>query len=79
VHWLMSIAALFPPTLAPMAAIAESPQTSSTSGVITGDRESVSVQLRGRVFDPNSAQDDEVQRRRAIFNATQAWKTSRST
>ena len=71
-HWLVSIAVLFPLTLAPVVAIAESPQIQSTSKVTTEDPESVRVQPRGRVFDPNSAQDDEVQRRLTIFNATQA-------
>jgi hypothetical protein len=71
-HWLVSIAVLFPLTLAPVVAIAESPQIPSTSRVTTEDPESVRVQPRGRVFDPNSAQDDEVQRRLTIFNATQA-------
>jgi len=71
-HWLVSIAVLFPLTLAPVVAIAESPQIPSTSKVTTEDLESVRVQPRGRVFDPNSAQDDEVQRRLTIFNATQA-------
>ena len=71
-HWLVSIAVLFPLTLAPVVAIAESPQIPSTSKVTTEDPESVRVQPRGRVFDPNSAQDDEVQRRLTIFNATQA-------
>ena len=71
-HWLVSIAVLFPLTLAPVVAIAESPQIPSTSRVTTEDPESVRVQPRGRVFDPNSAQDDEVQRRLTIFNATRA-------
>jgi len=71
-HWLVSIAVLFPLTLAPVVAIAETPQIPSTSRVTTEDPESVRVQPRGRVFDPNSAQDDEVQRRLTIFNATQA-------
>ena len=71
-HWLVSIAVLFPLTLAPVVAIAESPQIPSTSRVTTEDPDSVRVQPRGRVFDPNSAQDDEVQRRLTIFNATQA-------
>jgi hypothetical protein len=71
-HWLVSIAVLFPLTLAPVVAIAESPQIPSTSRVTTEDPESVRVQPRGRVFDPNSAQDDEVQRCLTIFNATQA-------
>ena len=68
-HWLVSIAVLLPLTFAPVVAIAESPQNSR----VTADApESVRVQPRGRIFDPNSAQDDEVQRRLTIFNATQA-------
>lgn len=71
-HWLVSIAVLLPLTLAPVVAIAESPQIPSTSRVTTENPESARVQPRGRVFDPNSSQDDEVQRRLTIFNATQA-------
>jgi hypothetical protein len=73
-HWLVSIAVLFPLTIAPVVAIAESPQIPSTSRGATEDPESVRVQPRGRNFAPNSAQDDEVQRRITIFNATQAVK-----
>jgi hypothetical protein len=68
-HWLVSIAVLLPLTFPPVVAIAESPQNSR----VTADApESVRVQPRGRIFDPNSAQEDEVQRRITIFNATQA-------
>ena len=68
-HWLVSIAVLLPLTFASIVAIAESPQNSR---VTANAPESVRVQPRGRIFDPNSAQDDEVQRRLTIFNATQA-------
>jgi len=71
-HWLVSIAVLFPLTLAPVVAIAESPQIPSTSKVTTEDPESVRVQPRGPVFDPNSVQYDEVQRHLTIFNTNQA-------
>jgi hypothetical protein len=68
-HWLVSISVLLPLTFAPFVAIAESPQNSK----VTADApEIVRVQPRGRIFDPNSAQEDEVQRRITIFNATQA-------
>ena len=67
-HWLVSIAVLFTLTFAPVAAIAESSQNSR----VTADApESVRVQPRGRIFDPNSTQEEEVQRRITIFNATQ--------
>jgi len=67
-HWLVSIAVLFL-TFAPVVAIAEPPQKSR----VTADApESVRVQPRGRIFDPNSPQEEEVQRRITIFNATQA-------
>jgi len=67
--WLVSIALLLPLTFAPFVASAESPQNSR----VTADApESVRVQPRGRIFDPNSPQEEEVQRRITIFNATQA-------
>jgi len=62
--WLVSIAVLFPLTLAPVVAIAESLQIPSTSRITTDDPESIRVQPRGGVFAP--------QRRLAIFSATQA-------
>jgi hypothetical protein len=71
-HRLVPIAVLLPLTFAPVVAIAESPQMLSTSRVTAEDPESVRVQPRGRIFAPHSAQDDEVQRRLTIFNATQA-------
>ena len=68
-HWLVSIAVLFSLTFAPVVAIAESSQNSR----VTADApESVRVQPRGRIFDPSSTQEEEVQRRITIFNATQA-------
>ena len=68
-HWLVSIAVLFTLTFAPVVAIAESSQNSR----VTADApERVRVQPRGRIFDPNSTQEEEVQRRITIFNATQA-------
>ena len=68
-HWLVSIAVLFTLTFASVVAVAESSQNSR----VTADApESVRVQPRGRIFDPNSTQEEEVQRRITIFNATQA-------
>ena len=70
-HWLVSIAVLFTLTFASVVAVAESSQNSR----VTADApESVRVQPRGRSFDPNSAREEEVQRRITIFNATQAVK-----
>ena len=67
-HWLVSIAVLFTLTFASVVAVAESSQNSR----VTADApESVRVQPRGRSFDPNSAREEEVQRRITIFNATQ--------
>jgi hypothetical protein len=73
-HWVKSISVLLLLTLAPVVAIAESQRIPSCSSVTTEEPESVHVQPRGRAFAPNSAQEDEVQRRITIFNANQAME-----
>jgi hypothetical protein len=75
-HLLSRVSALLAVTVTPLAAMAE-PSSVPPPGAGVGVAESVHVQPRGSTFAPNSAEDDAVQKRITIFNATQrlldAW------
>jgi hypothetical protein len=75
-HLLSRVTALLAFTVTPLAAMAEPPSV-TPPGAGVGVAESVHVQPRGSTFAPNSAQEDAVQKRITIFNATQgaldAW------
>ena len=57
-------------TIIPPAVLAE-PLSTQPPAAAPGAAESVRVQPRGSAFAPNSAEDDAVQKRITIFNATQ--------
>jgi hypothetical protein len=75
-HLLSRVSALLAVTVTPLAAMAE-PSSVPPPGAGVGVAESVHVQPRGSTFAPNSAEEDAVQKRITIFNATQrlldAW------
>jgi hypothetical protein len=75
-HLLSRVSVLVAVTVTPLAAIAESPSV-TPPGADVVVAESVHVQPRGSTFAPNSAEEDAVQKRITIFNATQgtldAW------
>ena len=70
-HLLSRVTVLFALTGTPLAAMAEPPSVPLPMGG-AGVAESVHVQPRGSHFAPNSAEDDAIQKRMTIFNATQA-------
>jgi len=75
-HLLSRVTVLLAFTVTPLAAMAEPPSVPLPEAGV-GVAEGVHVQPRGSTFAPNSAEDDTVQKRITIFNATQklldAW------
>jgi hypothetical protein len=75
-HLVSRVTVLLALTVTPLAAMAEPPSV-TPPGAGVGVAESVHVQPRGSTFAPNSAEEDAVQKRITIFNATQgvldAW------
>jgi len=75
-HLLSRVTVLLAFTIAPLAAMAEQ-HSVPPPGAGVGVAESVHVQPRGNTFAPNSAEEDALQKRITIFNATQrlldAW------
>jgi hypothetical protein len=81
-HLLSRVTVLLAFTVTPLAAMAEPPSV-PPRGTGVGVAESVHVQPRGSTFAPNSAEEDAVQKRITMFNATQrvldAWFDSKLT
>jgi hypothetical protein len=75
-HLLSRVTVLLAFTVTPLAAMAEPPSV-PPRGAGVGVAESVHVQPRESTFAPNSAEEDAVQKRITMFNATQrvldAW------
>jgi hypothetical protein len=75
-HLLSRATVLLVFAVTPLAAMAE-PLSVTPPGVGVGVAQSVHVQPRGNTLTPNSAEEDAVQKRITIFNATQevmdAW------
>jgi hypothetical protein len=75
-HLVSRVTVLLALTVTPLAAMAEPPSV-TPPGAGVGVAESVHVQPRGSTFAPNSAEEDAVQKRITMFNATQrvldAW------
>jgi hypothetical protein len=68
-HLLSRVTVLLAFTVTPLAAMAEPPSV-PPPGAGAGVAESVHVQPRESTFAPNSAEEDAVQKRITIFNAT---------